>query len=160
MRETTPNHLVSAPEALTVKSGAPCPVSAPTLAANEALIGGSADCQRLALLQFFRATRGQDEGQPVSHQIDNTAVLGKVDVNLTPSHNLSASYNFDHSKNTNQTFDVATYGNSANGTEGPSKINVANVNLFTTLRANRQQDEPIPRRPPIGTADRRRPAHM
>ena len=88
-------------------------MSAPTLAANEALIGGSADCQRLALLQFFRATRGQDEGQPVSHQIDNTAVLGKVDVNLTPSHNLSASYNFDHSKNTNQTFDVATYGSSA-----------------------------------------------
>src|SRR5205814_636302 len=83
---------------------------------------GGADCQRLALLQFFRATRGQDEGQPVSHQIDNTAVLGKVDVNLTPSHNLSASYNFDHSKNTNQTFDVATYGSSANGIEGPSKI--------------------------------------
>src|SRR5216683_1873585 len=34
--------------------GAPCPVSAPTLGANEALIDGSADCQRLALLGFFR----------------------------------------------------------------------------------------------------------
>src|SRR5438067_1176171 len=76
--------------------GAPCPVSAPTLAANEALIAGSADCQRLALLQFFQSSRGQDEGQPVSHQIDNTAVLGKVDVHLTPSHNLPAAYNFDH----------------------------------------------------------------
>jgi len=117
--------------------GAPCPVGAPTLAANEALINGSADCQRLALLAFFRATRGQDEGQTVSHQIDNNAVLGKLDVNLTPANNLSASYNFDRSKNTNQTFDVATYGSSANGIEGPAKINVLNLNLFSTVRANK-----------------------
>src|SRR5207249_642899 len=34
-------------------------------------------------------------------------------------------------------FDVATYGTSANGTEGPSKINVLNVNLFSTVRTNR-----------------------
>jgi hypothetical protein len=117
--------------------GTPCPVSAPTLAANEALIAGSADCQRLALLQFFRTRRGQDEGQPVQHQINNNAVLAKVDLNLTPKNNLSASYNFDYSNNTNQTFDVATYGNSANGVEGPAKINVLNVNLFTTVTANR-----------------------
>ncbi len=117
--------------------GTPCPVSAPTIAANEALIATSADCQRLALLQFFRTTRGQDEGQPVLHNINNTAVLAKGDWNLTPTNNLSASYNFDYSKNTNQTFDVATYGNSANGIEGPSKINVFNLNLFTTLTANR-----------------------
>src|SRR5207247_4313746 len=45
--------------------------------------------------------------------------------------------NFDYSKNTNQTFDVATYGNSANGIEGPSKINVLNVNLFSTVTATR-----------------------
>jgi hypothetical protein len=117
--------------------GTPCPVSSPTLAANEALIAGSADCQRLALLSFFRATRGQDEGQPVKHDINNTATLAKIDWNVVPSSTLSASYNFDYSKNTNQTFDVATYGNSANGTEGPSKINVANVNLFTTVTANK-----------------------
>ena len=46
---------------------------------------------------------------------------------------LNASYNFDHSENENQTFDVSTYGNSANGIEGPSKINVANLNFFTTI---------------------------
>jgi hypothetical protein len=115
--------------------GAPCPVSAPTLA-NEALINGSADCQRLALLAFFR-TRGQDEGQPVQHTVNNNALLTKLDWNLTPANNLSGSYNFDFSKNTNQTFDVATYGNSANGIEGPSKINVLNLNLFTTVSANR-----------------------
>jgi outer membrane receptor for ferrienterochelin and colicin len=122
---------------LSVPIGTPCPVSAPTLAANEALINDSGDCQRLALLGFFRASRGQDEGQPVKHAIDNKALLGKLDWSLSPSNNLSASYNFNHSKNTNQTFDVGTYGNSANGTEGPSRINVFNVNLFSTLTASR-----------------------
>ena len=111
--------------------GTPCPVSAPTLGANEALINGSADCQRLALLDVLPGARGQDEGQPVQHTINNTALLTKLDWNLTPANNLSASYNFDYSKNDNQTFDVATYGTSANGTEGPSKINVLNLNLFT-----------------------------
>jgi hypothetical protein len=122
---------------LSVPIDTPCPVSAPTLAANEALINGSADCQRLALLTFFRAARGQDEGQPVKHAIDNKALLGKLDWSVSPSNNLSTSYNFNHSKNTNQTFDVATYGNSANGTEGPSRINVFNVNLFSTLTSSR-----------------------
>jgi hypothetical protein len=122
---------------LSVPIGTPCPVSAPTLAANEALINDSADCQRLALLGFFRATRGQDEGQPVKHTVDNNALLGKLDWSLSPSNNLSASYNFNRSKNDNQTFDVATYGNSANGTEGPSRIHVFNVNLFSTLTASR-----------------------
>src|SRR5262249_46017908 len=61
----------------------------------------------------------------------------KIDVNLTPTNTLSASYNFDYSKNTNQTFDVATYRNSANGIEGPSKINVLNLNLFSTVTANK-----------------------
>ena len=117
--------------------GTPCPVSAPTLAANASLISTSADCQRLALLNFFKTNRGQDEGQPVQHQINNNAFLGKVDAILSHTSNLSASYNFDFSKNLNQTFDVPTYGTSANGTEGPSKINVVNVNLFSTLTATR-----------------------
>jgi hypothetical protein len=122
---------------LSVPIGTPCPVSAPTLAANEGLINGSQDCQRLALLGFFRASRGQEEGLPVKHTIDNNALLTKLDWSASPSNSLSASYNFNYSKNLNQTFDVPTYGNSANGIEGPSKINVLNVNLFTTLSANR-----------------------
>jgi len=117
--------------------GTPCPVSSPTLAANSGLIGASPDCQRLALLGFFKATRGQDEGQPVEHTVNNNALLGKVDWTISPSNNLSVSYNFNYSNNENQTFDVATYGTSANGTEGPSKINLLNVNLFTTLTSTR-----------------------
>jgi len=89
-----------------------CGVAAPVITnpAHETLINGSTECQRLALLDFFRTTRGQEEGNPIDHKIDNTAILGKVDAALNPSNNLSASYNFDYSSNDNQTFDVATYG--------------------------------------------------
>jgi hypothetical protein len=111
----------------------PCPVAAPTIAANEGLINSNSDCQRLALINFIKTTRNQDEGLPVLHPIRNYALLGKLDFNLNSSHQLGISYNFDYSKNTNQTFDVATYGNSANGIEGPSKINNLNVNLFSTV---------------------------
>src|SRR5437667_1288387 len=117
--------------------GTPCSVTTPTITANEALINGSPDCQRLALINFIKTTRNQDEGQPVSHKINNQAFLAKVDWDLNSKHKLALSYNFDYSKNTNQTFDVATYGNSANGIEGPSKLNVLNANLFSTVRANK-----------------------
>ncbi|HUQ34424.1 MAG TPA: TonB-dependent receptor [Pyrinomonadaceae bacterium] len=115
----------------------PCPIQNPTIAANEALINGNTDCQRLALLGFIRATRGQEEGLPVKRPIRNSAILGKVDWDLTQNNRLTISHNFDYSKNENQTFDVATYGNSANGIEGPSKINAFNVNLFSTLSAKK-----------------------
>jgi hypothetical protein len=118
---------------------APCSVNAPVITnpAHEALINTSSDCQRLALINFIQTTRGQNEGLPVPHPIRNYALLGKTDFNLNRSHQLAISYNFDYSKNTNQTFDVATYGNSANGIEGPSKINNLNVNLFSTISATK-----------------------
>src|SRR4051794_3602726 len=113
--------------------GTPCPIATPTIGANEAAINASPDCQRLALINFIRTSRNQEEGLPVSHKINNQAFLGKVDFNLNDANQLAISYNFDYSKNTNQTFDVPTYGNSANGIEGPSKINVIRANLFTTI---------------------------
>jgi hypothetical protein len=120
-------------ENLSEPIGTPCSVSAPTIFANEALINSSPDCQRLALLSFIKAKLGQDDGLPTKHPQRNTAVLTKLDWDLSANNKLSASYNFDYSKNENQTFDVATYGTSANGTEGPSKINVFNLNLFSSL---------------------------
>src|SRR5687767_12903903 len=111
----------------------PCPAGAPTILANEALINANADCQRLALLGFFRATRDQEEGLPIKRPVRNSAVFGKVDWHPNRSNQLTLSHNFDYSKNDNQTFDVATYGASANGTEGPSKIHAFNANLFSTL---------------------------
>ena len=113
--------------------GSACSVANPVVGTNDAVIGGSAECQRVALLNFFKTTFSQAEGNPVNHPIRNAAFLGRYDWNVTPSHQFSASYNFDYSKNTNQTFDVPTYGNSANGIEGPSKIQAANLNLFTIV---------------------------
>jgi len=113
--------------------GTPCPISNPTILANEALINGSEDCQRLALLNFMRTTRNQEEGLPIKHQINNQAFFSKGSFKINDANQLDVSYNFDYSKNTNQTFDVATYGNSANGIEGPSKINVIRANLFSTI---------------------------
>ena len=121
------------PNLSTQIGNAACPVQAPTLAANSALIGSNPDCQRLALINFFQSSRSQQEGLPVKHPVRNTAVLGKYDWNVNNANKLSASYNFDYSKNDNQTFDVPTYGDSANGIEGPSKINSVNVNMFTTV---------------------------
>lgn len=111
----------------------PCPIAAPTLIANEGLINSNADCQRLALIGFFRANRNQEEGLPVDHKIRNNAILGKVDIDFNSNNRLTLSHNFDYSRNTNQTFDVPTYGNSANGIEGPSKIHAFNANLISTL---------------------------
>jgi hypothetical protein len=113
----------------------PCPFTTPVITnpLHEAAINANTDCQRLALLNFMRTSRSQEEGLPVKRPIQNYALLGKIDWNLNSSNKLALSYNFDHSKNTNQTFDVATYGNSANGIEGPSKINALNANLFSTL---------------------------
>jgi outer membrane receptor for ferrienterochelin and colicin len=111
----------------------PCPIATPTIIANEALINGNDDCQRLALINFFRTTRNQEEGLPIKHQINNQAFFSKGSFKLNDANQLDVSYNFDYSKNTNQTFDVSTYGNSANGIEGPSKINVIRANLFSTI---------------------------
>jgi len=149
---------------LSTAIGTPCTVAAPTIGTNEALINSSADCQRLALINFMKATRSQDEGLPVKHEINNNAFLAKVDWDATPSNKLAISYNFDYSKNTNQTFDVATYGNSANGIEGPSKINNFNVNLFSTIASTKVNEahfsytrelrprNPIPSNVPADTA--------
>src|SRR5436309_2270355 len=76
---------------LSTAIGAPCSVAAPTIGANEALINSSADCQRLALINFIKATRSQDEGLPVNHQINNDAFLAKVDWDLNSSNKLAIS---------------------------------------------------------------------
>ena len=69
----------------------------------------------------------------VSHQIRNGAGFGRADYNLNTANQISASYNFDWSRNPNQTFDVPTYGTTANGIEGPSKVQTFNANWFSTI---------------------------
>jgi hypothetical protein len=111
-----------------------CPVANPNVLQHEALINNNADCQRTALLGFFEARLGQNEGLPIEHPIQTVATLTKADFVAGPNTHISGSWNFNHSRKENETFDVATYGTSANGIEGdPARINVANLNWFTTL---------------------------
>jgi len=126
---------------LSVPIGTPC-ASTPVFdgtAATDALINASPDCQRVALLNFFKTAafpapfKNSDEGLPVIHQVRNAAVFGRVDYNLNAKNQIFGSYNFDWSKNPNQTFDVGTYGTSANGIEGPSKIQAISTNWFSTV---------------------------
>ncbi len=118
---------------LSAALGPTCSVANPVVGVNDAAISASAECQRVALVNFLKSSVGQDDSQSVKHPIRNSAALARFDWNVSPKNQFSASYNFDYSKNTNQTFDVATYGTSANGIEGPSKINALNFNFFTTV---------------------------
>ena len=112
----------------------PCPVQNPTVTQNEALINSIPDCQRTALLGFFQSRLNINEGTPIRHPQRTSSILGKVDIAANTNNNLSASWNFNHSRKENETFDVATYGPSANGIEGdPARINIMNLNWFTSL---------------------------
>jgi hypothetical protein len=108
-------------------------------AATDAVINSSPDCQRVALKNFFQTTpfpapfKNTNEILPVIHEQRNASVFGRVDYNLNARNQVFGSYSFDWSKNPNQTFDVPTYGTSANGIEGPSKIQDVNGNWFSTL---------------------------
>jgi hypothetical protein len=126
---------------LSAPIGTPCG-SAPAFddtAATDAVINSSPDCQRVALLDFFQNAafpapiKNTNEGLPVIHEIRNGSVFGRVDYNLNAKNQIFGSYNFDWSKNPNQTFDVGTYGTSANGIEGPSKIQAISTNWFSTV---------------------------
>jgi hypothetical protein len=120
---------------LSAPIGTPCAISNPTFRSNitDAQIAANADCQRQVLVNFYKSSFKQDEGQPVDHLVRNAAVIGRVDYSVTPRHLIYGSYNFDWSRNPNQTFDVPTYGNSANGIEGPGKINTVNTNWIYTI---------------------------
>ncbi len=92
----------------------------------------------MALLNFFQTRLSMDEGQPIDHPLKTFAMLLKADANVGAPSRLSTSYNFNHSRKENETFDVASYGASANGTEGdPARINVMNTNFFTTFASNK-----------------------
>ena len=124
---------------LSAPLGPACSVATPVAGTDDAAINASGECQRVALLNFFKTAafpspfKNTDEGQPVIHQVRNAAIFGRVDYNLNARNQIFGSYNFDWSKNPNETFDVPTYGTSANGIEGPSKIQAVSTNWFSTL---------------------------
>ena len=93
----------------------------------------SAGVNRSLGIAYYKANFNENEGLPIDHVVHNGAFFGRADWNITPKSLFYASYNFDYSRNPNQTFDVATYGTSANGIEGAAHISTLNFNLDSTL---------------------------
>ena len=124
---------------LSAPLGPACSVATPVVGVNDAIINASAECQRVALINFFKTAtfpapfKNSDEGLPVAHQQRNASIFGRIDYNLNAKNQIFGSYSFDWSKNPNQTFDVPTYGSTANGIEGASKIQAINTNWFSTV---------------------------
>ena len=116
-----------------------CAVSNPVFDDNitDAEISASPECQRLTLLDFMQTNFNEDDSLPIDHQVRNASVFGRVDYNLNSKNQIFGSYSFDWSKNPNQTFDVPTYGTTANGIEGPSRIQVVNLNWYSTISSNK-----------------------
>src|SRR5437879_12364316 len=74
---------------LSTPLGAACPVANPVTPTNDAVINASPECQRVALLNFLKTSRNQDDSQPVKHPVRNSASLGKFDWLVTPKNQLS-----------------------------------------------------------------------
>jgi hypothetical protein len=123
---------------LSVPIGTPCAITNPVFRSNitDAQIVASPDCQRQVLLNFMQTNFKENDGLPVIHEVRNAAIFGRVDYNFNAKNQIFGSYNFDWSKNPNQTFDVPTYGTTANGVEGPSKIQAVSTNWVDTLSNN------------------------
>jgi len=116
-----------------------CAIANPTFGGNitDAQIDANGDCQRQVLINFYKTNFNEDEGKPVDHVVHNAAFFGRVDYTINAKNQLFGSYNFDYSRNPNQTFDVSTYGTTANGVEGPSHIQTLNFNLISTVSDRR-----------------------
>src|SRR6266702_4507609 len=114
---------------------APCAITNPVFRSNitDAQIDANGDCQRQVLINFYKSNFNENEGLPVNHNINNGAFFGRMDYTINPRNQFFGSYNFDYSRNPNQTFDVATYGTTANGIEGPAHIQTLNFNLVSTI---------------------------
>lgn len=124
--------------ALSTALGTPCSVSDPVFGSNitDTQISASGDCQRLTLLNFYKSSFNENDGLPVDHIVRNASLFGRVDYNVNSKNQIFFSYSFDRSNNTNQTFDVPTYGTTANGIEGASHIQTFNVNAVSTINNN------------------------
>ena len=80
-----------------------------------------ANPSELAKLESFLQTQWpglfENEFGPISRTDDNRALLAKLDFNLSDRHQASFKYNYTWSEQVNGTFDVDSWGLSANGIE-------------------------------------------
>jgi hypothetical protein len=84
------------------------------------------------VVDFFAAYGSPDENLAIDRTNDARVFLGKVDYQMTPAHLLTLRYNYTWSQQENGTFDVDSWGQSANGVER-SYSNAVSGSLVSTL---------------------------
>ena len=112
-------------------------------AETKQLVRGVASPANLARLDSFLRTRWpglfDDEFGPIERTDDNRALIAKLDFNLSERHQASVKYNYTWSEHENGTFDVDSWGLSANGIE-QDYSHAVNLSLRSLL-SNRTSNE-------------------
>jgi hypothetical protein len=116
-----------------------------------------------ALVAFTDTAFGgvlQNEFGSIARTNDAKALLGKLDFRLSPKHNATLKYNYTKSSQQNGTFDVDSWGRSANALEDDHShaINGSLTSLFSSSLSNEfrfqwaREDRPRPYTGPINPA--------
>ena len=88
------------------------------------------------LVNFFATKLGApNENGPITRDNNATATLGKIDWYVNAKNLFTGRYNFNRSYQPNGTFDVESYGRSANAIE-KGFANTASLQLNTTINAS------------------------
>jgi carboxypeptidase family protein len=97
---------------------------------------------------------------PISRTNDANALLAKLDFRLSPKHNATLKYNYTRSSQANGTFDVDSWGRSANALENDHShaVNGSLTSLFSSALSNEfrfqwaREDRPRPYTGPTNPA--------
>jgi hypothetical protein len=87
------------------------------------------------IVDFFAALGSPNENGPIERSNDARVLLGKIDQQITPANLLTVRYNYTWSRQENGTFDVDSWGRSANGLERDFS-NAVSGSLLSTLSSN------------------------
>ena len=87
------------------------------------------------VVNFFAALGSPDENGSIDRTNDARVFLGKIDYQLNPSNLFTVRYNYTWSEQENGTFDVDSWGRSANGIERDFS-NAVSGSLLSTLSSN------------------------
>jgi hypothetical protein len=88
------------------------------------------------VVSFFAGLGSADENGPIERTNDARVFLGKIDHQVNPSNLVSVRYNYTWSRQENGTFDVDSWGRSANGLERDFS-NAVSGSLLSTVSTNR-----------------------
>ena len=107
------------------------------------------------VVDFFASLGSPNENGPIERTNDARVFLGKIDWQLTPSNLLTLRYNYTWSEQENGTFDVDSWGRSANAIEKDYSHAVTG-SLISSLSRDRAQRVPLPVRARVPAAALRR----